>query len=160
MTRSGDGDDPHGLRRFVDAQEGVYERALGEIRAGEKRTHWMWFIFPQVDGLGWSATARRYAIRGRAMAGAYLAHPVLGPRLEACAEALLGVQGRTASEVFGWPDDLKLRSSMTLFAEVAGPGSVFERVLERFCDGDRDERTLEILAREEKMGRDCGNGGP
>jgi uncharacterized protein (DUF1810 family) len=132
------------LQRFVDAQEGVYERALAEIRAGRKTTHWMWFVFPQVDGLGSSSMARRYAIRSLAEARDYLAHPVLGPRLVACAEAALAAPG-TAHDIFGPPDDLKLRSSATLFEKAAGEGSVFTRLIERFYDNQRDERTLERL---------------
>jgi uncharacterized protein (DUF1810 family) len=139
-------DDPHDLRRFLEAQEGVYEHALAEVRAGEKRFHWMWFVLPQIDGLGMSSTARHFAIKSKKEASAYLDHPLLGMRLRECAEGALSVEGRTASQVFGHPDDLKLRSSMTLFAEVAGPGSVFERVLEKYFRGDRDERTLGILA--------------
>lgn len=138
-------DDPFDLSRFVRAQEGVYEQALAELQAGRKRTHWMWFIFPQIEGLGFSATSRRYAIRSADEARAYLNHPVLGPRLIACVQAVLAVEGRTASEIFGWPDDLKLRSCATLFAHVSSPGSVFERVLERFYGGEPDAKTLELL---------------
>ena len=138
--------DPHDLNRFVEAQAGVYERALAEIRGGLKRSHWMWFIFPQLDGLGSSPTARRYAIKGRAEAEAYLAHPVLGPRLVACAEAAAAVPGTaSALDVFGSPDDLKLRSSATLFAYVSPAGSVFERVLGRHFRGERDPATLRLL---------------
>jgi uncharacterized protein (DUF1810 family) len=137
--------DPHDLARFVEAQAGVYDRALAEIRRGRKSSHWMWFIFPQIAGLGSSSTARRYAIQSRAEAEAYLAHPVLGPRLVECAEAALAVEGRTAFEVFGSPDDLKLRSSATLFAQVSPPGSVFERLLAKYFDGEPDEKTLRLL---------------
>jgi uncharacterized protein (DUF1810 family) len=133
------------LDRFVQAQETHYDRALDEIRSGRKRTHWMWFIFPQVAGLGTSTTAEFYAIRSRAEAEAYLQHPVLGPRLEECFQALLAVEGRSASEIFGYPDDLKLRSSATLFAAVAPPGSVFEQVIDKYFDGERDERTIRLL---------------
>jgi uncharacterized protein (DUF1810 family) len=140
------------LRRFTSAQEGVYERALDEIRNGRKETHWIWFIFPQIDGLGSSSTSKRYAIRNRGEAQSYLSHPVLGPRLCECAEAVLAVEGRTASEIFGYPDDLKLRSSMTLFAAATEPGSVFERVLERYYQGKPDRLTLDILKKlEQKM---------
>jgi uncharacterized protein (DUF1810 family) len=143
--RSGAGD-PHDLNRFVEAQEGVYEQALAEIRAGRKRSHWMWFIFPQIDGLGSSPTARRYAIRTRAEAEAYLAHPVLGPRLVACAGAAAVVPGTaSALDVFGAPDDMKLRSSATLFACVSPEGSVFHRVLDRYFRGERDPATLRLL---------------
>lgn len=138
--------DPHDLNRFVEAQAGVHERALAEIRGGRKRSHWMWFIFPQIDGLGSSPTARRYAIKGRAEAEAYLAHPVLGPRLVACAEAAAGILGTaSALDVFGSPDDLKLRSSATLFACVLPDGSVFDRVLDRYFRGERDPATLRLL---------------
>jgi uncharacterized protein (DUF1810 family) len=137
--------DPYDLERFVRAQDGVYAHALAEIRDGRKRTHWMWFVFPQLDGLAFSATAKRYAIRSAGEARAYLAHPVLGPRLVECAEALLEVEHRTASQIFGSPDDLKLRSSATLFASVSPAGSVFERVLERYYGGAPDGRTLELL---------------
>ena len=134
------------LQRFLDAQDGVYEQALAELRAGRKRSHWMWFVFPQIAGLGHSSTAAYYAIADLAEARAYLAHPLLGARLAECAEALLGVTGRTAHEILGSPDDLKLRSSMTLFAQVAGPDSVFRRVLERYYGGEADARTLDLLA--------------
>ena len=138
-------DDPFDLNRFVAAQADDYGQALSEIRAGRKRSHWMWYIFPQLDGLGSSSTARFYAIKNRDEARAYLDHPVLGPRLRECAEAAVADQGRTATEVFGTPDDLKLRSSATLFAAVSPPGSVFERVLARYYDGEPDERTLRLL---------------
>ena len=139
------GGDPHDLGRFVQAQEGDYERALSEVRAGRKRSHWMWYIFPQYEGLGFSPTSRRYSIKSIAEAKAYLAHAVLGPRLTACAEAALGVEGRSALEVFGPPDDMKLRSCATLFAHVSPPGSVFERLLSKYFDGERDERTLRLI---------------
>ncbi len=137
--------DPHDLGRFLTAQEGVYDRALAELRAGRKRSHWMWYIFPQIDGLGFSSTTRYYSIKSLEEAGRYLAHPVLGPRLAECAEAVLAVQGVSASDIFGYPDDRKLQSSMTLFGLVAGPQSVFERVLDRYYQGRRDSRTLQIL---------------
>jgi uncharacterized protein (DUF1810 family) len=139
------GADNFDLARFVAAQEGMHERALGELRSGRKRSHWMWFVFPQVAGLGSSVMAQKYAIRSRAEAEAYLAHPVLGPRLRECAQALLAVEGRSATEIMGQPDDVKLRSSMTLFAALAGPGSDFQRVLEKFFSGEADERTLDFL---------------
>ena len=137
--------DPHDLDRFVRAQEGHYAQALAELRAGRKRTHWMWFIFPQLDGLGFSETARWYAIRDLDEARAYLAHPLLGPRLIDCAEALLAVQGRSAREILGTPDDLKLRSCATLFAQVSPGGSIFHRLLEVFFEGVADARTLALL---------------
>lgn len=138
--------DPYDLNRFVEAQEGVYEQTLAEIRGGRKRSHWMWFIFPQIDGLGSSPTARRYAIKSRAEAEAYLAHPLLGPRLVECAGAAAAVPGTaSALDVFGSPDDLKLRSSATLFACVSDDGSVFDRVLGRYFRGERDPATLRLL---------------
>lgn len=137
--------DPHDLARFLAAQAPVYDSALAEIRSGRKRSHWMWYVFPQYAGLGFSATSRRYAIRSRAEAGMYLRHPVLGPRLVECCEAALALEGRSAAEVFGSPDDLKLRSCATLFASVSPPGSVFEQVLVRFFDGKPDEATLRLL---------------
>jgi uncharacterized protein (DUF1810 family) len=139
-------DDPYNLSRFLQAQEGDYDRALAEIRAGRKRTHWMWYIFPQLDGLAFSATSRHYAIKGVEEARAYLEHPVLGPRLRESAEAAVGVEGRSATAVFGSPDDLKLRSCATLFASVSPPGSVFDRLLEKFYGGVRDDKTLRLLA--------------
>lgn len=147
-----DAGDPHDLDRFVQAQARNYDHALAEVRAGRKRTHWMWYVFPQVAGLGSSPTARRYAIRSLAEARAYLGHPVLGPRLVECAEAALGVEGRSAYEVFGSPDDLKLRSSATLFACVSPPGSAFHRLLDRYFDGQPDDRTLRLLGVEPPAG--------
>jgi uncharacterized protein (DUF1810 family) len=138
--------DPHDLNRFLEAQRESYDRALAEIRSGRKRTHWMWFIFPQCAGLGSSAISQRYAIGSLAEAEAYLRHPVLGVRLVECAEAALGIQGRPASQVFGAPDDMKLRSSATLFAAVSPPGSVFERLLDKYFDGERDARTVQLVA--------------
>jgi uncharacterized protein (DUF1810 family) len=138
--------DPFDLARFVRAQEAAYDRALAEIRAGDKRSHWMWFVFPQIDGLGSSSTAKHYAIKSAEEARQYLAHPVLGPRLLECAAAVLAVEGRSASEIFGSPDDLKLKSCMTLFESVAGQDSVSGRVLDRYYQGKRDTRTHEILA--------------
>ncbi len=139
--------DPYDLERFVAAQEGVYERALGELRSGRKRSHWMWFIFPQIAGLGSSAMAQRYAIADLEEARAYLAHPVLGPRLIECAEAVLAVQGKTAYEIFGSPDDLKLRSCATLFSQVSPPGSVFHRLIHQYFNDEPDPLTLDRLNR-------------
>lgn len=138
--------DPHDLGRFVAAQDGVYDEALVEIRSGRKRSHWMWFVFPQFAGLGSSETSRHFAIRNVAEAGAYLDHPVLGPRLTEAAGAALSVEGLTAREIFGSPDDMKLRSCATLFAHVSPAGSVFHRLLDRFFGGEPDRRTLELLA--------------
>jgi uncharacterized protein (DUF1810 family) len=137
--------DPHDLERFVDAQEGVYDQALSELRRGHKTGHWMWFVFPQIEGLGRSSTAQRYAISGLDEARAYLAHPVLGPRLVECADVVAARTGRTAREIFGSPDDLKLRSSMTLFGRADPDTAAFQQVLDRYFDGEPDERTLERL---------------
>ena len=142
---AGRADDPHNLKRFVLAQADDYELALAEIRAGRKRSHWMWYIFPQVEGLGFSSMSRQYAIRSLDEANAYLEHPVLGRRLVECSQAVLGVEGRSAREIFGSPDDLKLRSCATLFATVTPPDSVFSRLLDRFFKGERDARTLQLL---------------
>jgi uncharacterized protein (DUF1810 family) len=139
--------DPHDLARFVAAQEHDYAGALSEIRAGRKRSHWMWYVFPQYTGLGYSEMSQRYAIKSLAEARAYLDHPVLGPRLVACAEAALSVVGRTATEVFGSPDDVKLKSSATLFAAVSPAVSVFERLLDKYFAGDRDAATLRLIER-------------
>ena len=139
--------DPHDLRRFSDAQEGVYETALSELRNGRKRSHWMWYVFPQCAGLGISATSRRFAIGSVAEAEAYLAHPLLGPRLVECADAVLAVAGRSAHEILGSPDDRKLRSSATLFASVSPPGSVFERLLDKYFAGEHDDATLRWIGR-------------
>jgi len=133
------------LTRFVDAQRDTYDQALAELRGGRKRTHWMWWVFPQLDGLGVSATSRRYAIKSEAEARDYLEHPVLGPRLIESVESVLAIEGRTAHDIFGSPDDMKLRSCVTLFAQVAGPGSVFHRLLDDYFDGKPDDRTLRLL---------------
>lgn len=137
--------DPHNLSRFIEAQEQSYPVALAELQQGQKRSHWMWFIFPQLAGLGRSATAQYYAIKSLAEARDYLDHPVLGPRLVECAETVLGIQGRSAHEIFGAPDDLKLRSCATLFACVASAGSVFERLLDQYYQGEREAKTLRLL---------------
>ena len=138
--------DPNDLTRFIEAQRDIDAQALAELRAGRKRSHWMWFIFPQIAGLGASAMARVYAIRDLDEARAFLAHPVLGARLRACAEALLAITGRTARDILGSPDDLKLCSSATLFAHCSPPGSVFHRLLERYFGGQPDALTLERLS--------------
>jgi uncharacterized protein (DUF1810 family) len=137
--------DRHDLKRFVQAQDDDYDQALAEIRGGRKRSHWMWYIFPQFDGLGFSSTSRRYAIKSIAEAEAYLSHPVLGPRLRDCAEAVLRVDGRSALEIFGSPDDMKLKSCATLFARVSPAGSVFDRLLDKYFQGERDDKTLRLL---------------
>ena len=138
-------DDLHDLGRFLRAQDSIYDIALAEIRDGQKSSHWMWFIFPQIEGLGYSTTSRRFAIKGDDEARAYLRHPFLGPRLIECAQAALQVQGLSAEEIFGSPDDMKLRSCATLFAAIAPPDSVFERLLAKYFGGHPDERTLQLL---------------
>jgi uncharacterized protein (DUF1810 family) len=137
--------DNFGLDRFVTAQRGSYDRALAELRSGKKRSHWIWYVFPQVAGLGSSSMANRYAIQSRREGAAYLAHPILGPRLIQCAEALLQLDGKTAEEVMGHPDDLKLRSSMTLFAALSAADSPFQKVLNQYFSGIGDVRTTEYL---------------
>ncbi|RRV05277.1 DUF1810 domain-containing protein [Pseudomonas sp. v388] len=133
------------LQRFVDAQAPVFEQALAELQAGRKRSHWMWFVFPQIKGLGRSEMAQRYAISGLEEARAYLQHPLLGPRLEQCAKAIAPQVERTAQQIFGSPDDLKLHSSMTLFAAAAPEREVFRDVLDTFFDGRADAQTVEKL---------------
>jgi uncharacterized protein (DUF1810 family) len=140
-------DDRYRLERFVAAQDrhGTYQRALAELRAGEKASHWMWFVFPQVAGLGFSSMAQEYAISCLDEARAYLAHPVLGPRLAECAGALLELDGLTAQDVLGGVDAMKLRSSMTLFQAAAPEAAAFGAVLARYFDGRPDEATLARL---------------
>jgi len=133
------------LQRFVDAQDPVFDQVCAELGAGAKRSHWMWFVFPQLRMLGRSGTARFYGIEDRDEALAYWQHPLLGPRLKQCAELVLGVRGRTVNEIFGSPDDLKLCSSMTLFEAVAPEEAVFGKVLDRFYQGRRDKATLHAL---------------
>ena len=137
--------DPHNLNRFVEAQEPIYNQALAELKSGRKRSHWMWFIFPQIDGLGLSTTAKQYSIKNLREAEAYLKHPVLGKRLLECCEAILSVQKKSAFEILGSPDDLKLCSCVTLFGCVSEAGSLFERVLEKYYLGKQDENTLRLI---------------
>ena len=137
--------DPFDLARFLQAQKNTYARALAELRAGRKTSHWMWYVFPQIDGLGRSPTARHYAIRSLAEARAYLGHPVLGARLRECTTAMLGLQGLTAHEILGDPDDLKFRSSMTLFEHAAEDKDLFARAIDTYFAGRRDGMTLMIL---------------
>ncbi len=137
--------DPYNLSRFTKTQQKTYPRALAELQNGRKRSHWMWFIFPQLDGLGHSSTAKFYAIKSREEAQAFLEHPVLGARLQECTQAVLTNRDRSIPEIFGFPDNLKFKSCMTLFAAVAGPDSVFEQALDLCLDGQRDARTLELL---------------
>lgn len=139
--------DPYPLQRFLAAQGDDYEFALRELRNGRKESHWIWYIFPQVAGLGQSSMAERYAIRSRAEAVAYLNHPVLGSRLRECCETLLAHRGKRVEEIMGYPDDLKLRSSMTLFAAISDHDSVFYRVLDAFYAGHPDEKTIAFLGR-------------
>lgn len=134
----------HDLNRFISAQERSYDAALREIKAGQKRTHWMWYIFPQIAGLGFSSTAQFYAISSMQEAKDYYAHPVLGKRLVEISEALLALDTSDAGAVMGYPDDLKLRSSMTLFFEATGD-AVFQKVLDKFYSGKPDSKTLSIL---------------
>lgn len=139
--------DPFDLERFVRAQEPVIADVRRELRAGRKRSHWMWFVFPQLRALGRSPTAQRYGIASPAEAQAYMAHPVLGPRLVECAELVRAVQGRSAHEIFGSPDDLKLRSCMTLFAAARPEAAVFADVLRQYFGGEPDPLTTELLAK-------------
>ncbi|HEX5368808.1 MAG TPA: DUF1810 domain-containing protein [Dehalococcoidia bacterium] len=137
--------DEFDLQRFVDAQAPVYEQVLMELHAGRKTSHWMWFVFPQIDGLGYSSMAQRYAISGRAEAAAYLKHPVLGARLRECTTLVNAVEARTVHEIFGSPDDLKFRSSMTLFKACAEDAEPFAAALEKYFDGLDDPLTLARL---------------
>jgi uncharacterized protein (DUF1810 family) len=136
--------DPYELQRFLDAQRPVYETVCAELRAGRKRSHWMWFIFPQIHGLGYSPMAQRYAISSLEEARAYLGHPVLGERLRECSRIVAELEDRTVDEIFGYPDDMKFRSSMTLFAQ-ASPGDVFDACLQKYFGGQPDMATLERL---------------
>jgi len=145
------GGDPFNLQRFVDAQARVYEVARDEIETGHKRSHWMWFIFPQLRGLGRSSMAETYGIGSLDEARAYLAHPVLGPRLRECAEAALEHSDKPLIDLFGSPDDLKFRSSMTLFARAAGPGeALFQAAIDHLCGGRPDATTLELLGENDR----------
>ena len=137
--------EPYDLDRFVQAQKGDYDKALAEIKSGRKRSHWMWYIFPQIDGLAFSSTSKRYSIKSADEARAYLDHPILGRRLLECTEAVICIEGRSAAEIFGSPDDLKLRSCATLFACIQPPGSVFDRLIGKYYRGTRDSKTLQLL---------------
>ncbi len=140
---------PYDLMRFVKAQKNIYEQALKELQTGKKTGHWMWFIFPQIRGLGFSSTSKRYAIAGPAEAKAYFDHPLLGSRLITCAQAILLHENRSATEILGSPDAMKLQSSATLFADVALAESVFAELLQQFFAGKRDIKTLQLLATEQ-----------
>jgi len=137
--------DPYNLQRFVVAQNEVFPHVRAELRTGRKRSHWMWFVFPQIQGLGNSPTAIRFAISSRAEAEAYLQHPTLGPRLRECTELVNRIEGRTVEEIFGYPDDLKFRSSMTLFTNVTSDNQVFLDALAKYFAGEPDTRTVELL---------------
>lgn len=136
---------PYDLARFLAAQQGVFEQALSEVTSGYKSSHWMWYIFPQLRGLGRSETSHFYGIDGAGEARAYLAHEELGPRLIAICESTLSVEGKSATEIFGKPDDMKLRSCATLFAHVSDADSVFHKILDKYFGGNHDPRTLELL---------------
>lgn len=136
--------DPFDLNRFIPAQETVYSRVITELSRGRKQSHWMWYIFPQIAGLGFSAMSQRYAVASRTEAEAYLAHPVLGSRLIECTGLVLAAQGRTIHDILGSPDDVKFRSSMTLFAATSDK-AIFGAALEKYFAGERDPATLEIL---------------
>jgi uncharacterized protein (DUF1810 family) len=142
---SPDKDDPYRLSRFVQAQQDDYEQALSEIKSGRKRSHWIWYIFPQFDGLAFSSTSKYYAIKSIEEAMAYLAHPVLGPRLLACSEAAVNIEGRSATAIFGSPDDMKLKSCATLFACISPAGSIFHQLLAKYYEGAVDTKTLSLL---------------
>jgi len=142
MQANAQSGDQYNLQRFVDAQSQVIDRVIAELRQGRKRSHWMWFIFPQIAGLGSSEMAQRYAISCREEALAYLNHPVLGPRLRECTELANKVAGRTVEDIFGYPDDLKFRSSISLFAHVAPGEEVFRAALEKYFNGEPDEATI------------------
>jgi len=137
--------DTHDLARFVEAQAAVYATALAELAAGQKRSHWMWFVFPQLRGLGRTETAHYYGIASRAEADAYFRHPLLGARLKACTQAVLAARGKSAQQIFGSPDDLKFRSSLTLFAQVAPEDPLLQRALDQFFSGLPDQKTLDLL---------------
>jgi len=137
--------DPFDLERFVAAQSGVIERVRAELQTGRKQSHWMWFVFPQLAGLGFSPMAQRYAISSLAEARAYLAHPLLGARLRECTELVLAIHGKTAHAIFGSPDDLQFRSCLSLFAEAAPDEIVFNVALEKYFAGAKDPRTLALL---------------
>ena len=143
---SSDDADPFDLRRFVDAQDRVYDTVLAELRNGAKRSHWIWFVFPQLRGLGHSPTAERFGISSLDEARVYLAHPVLGPRLRECTRLVAAIDGRSVDQIFGWPDNLKVRSSMTLFARATDDNAEFRAVLGKFYNGDDDPATVERLS--------------
>ena len=140
------GADQFDLQRFADAQDRVYDAVVGELRSGQKRSHWIWFVFPQLRGLGRSPTAAHYGIASLDEARAYLAHDVLGPRLAECTRLVLAIDGRSVEDIFGWPDNLKVRSSMTLFAHATDDNADFRGVLDKFYGGEEDPATVERLS--------------
>ena len=140
--------DVYNLHRFLDAQQPVYDAVLDELRAGRKSSHWIWFIFPQIAGLGRSGTAQQFAIGSLDEAKAYLQHPILGPRLRACTQLVLNVEGRSAEEIFGYPDHLKFRSCMTLFLTATTDNKIFKDALLKYFDGKPDTLTLDLLAQQ------------
>ena len=140
------GADQFDLQRFADAQDRVYDAVVGELRSGQKRSHWIWFVFPQLRGLGHSPTAQHYGIASLDEARAYLMHEVLGPRLRECTRLVADIEGRSANDIFGWPDNLKVRSSMTLFARATDNDAEFRAVLDKFYNGEEDAATVELLS--------------
>ncbi|RJX18612.1 MAG: DUF1810 domain-containing protein [Desulforudis sp.] len=142
-----DHQDPYNLKRFLCAQEGIYSQVVVELRSGRKLSHWMWYIFPQIEGLGFSEISMRFGIKSVEEARQYLNHPVLGSRLKECTETVMDLEGRSATDILGYPDDVKLRSSMTLFAYVSDdPDNVFVDVLNKYFNGFRDIRTIRLIA--------------
>ena len=141
--------DPYNLQRFVDAQDGIYEQVQKELSAGRKTTHWIWFIFPQIKGLGHSATAQKYAISSLGEAKAYLEHPLLGPRLRDCTRLTTALTGRSIEDIFGYPDHLKFHSSMTLFAQAAGKDRIFAKALDKYWQAKPDHATIDRLQAED-----------
>jgi uncharacterized protein (DUF1810 family) len=138
--------DPHNLQRFLDAQESVFDQVRAELRAGRKQSHWIWFIFPQIKGLGYSPTSIKFAISSRKEAIAYTDHPILGPRLRECTQLVLAIERRSIAQIFGYPDDLKFRSSMTLFATTCSDNQLFLAALRKYCNAAPDPVTLKHLA--------------
>ena len=138
--------DQYDLNRFINAQENIYNQVISELKNGHKKSHWMWFIFPQIDGLGHSEIAKKYAIKSKEEAIAYLNHPILGTRLIECSEMLLTIKSLSVSDIFGYPDDLKFKSSMTLFASVENSSPVFSQALDQYFFDEKDSKTLSILA--------------
>jgi uncharacterized protein (DUF1810 family) len=143
-------DDLYNLNRFLTAQENVYEKALTELKNGKKRSHWMWYVFPQIEGLGKSSPSRFYGIKTIEEAKEYLNHPILGERLLECTKTILSIKGRSASQIFGFPDDLKLKSSMTLFSLISDSESLFQQALDKFFQGNKDHKTEYLLTKMKK----------